>query len=123
MTLISYHRVLQRQAQQTALHGLAGGHLWLIDVDQDQRVLSFLVNGTQELLPRGDVNHLFKAPTPAQLSPHFLHALQAVLLQEVVVILLIIFVHMKCHLTDEERNAFAGRSVYILLVYLCHSFS
>lgn len=100
-----HQRVLVRQAQQAAAHGVAARDLRLVDVDHDQRALVLLVQRLQELLAAAELLHPLEALPAAELAAHLFDALHAVLPEEVFVVLVLLehVVLLHGHLWSETK--------------------
>lgn len=90
--------VLLSQAQQAAPHGLAARHVGLIDVDDDYCVPVLLVKRVQKVLAVVQLIDLCEAFDAVVVPLHLLHALQAVLLEEGFVVVVVVIFVLDCQL-------------------------
>lgn len=96
-------RVLLSETQQAAPHGLAARHVGLVDVDDDDGMLVLLVQCVQEVLAVVQLVDLREAFDTVVVPLHLLHALQAVLLEEGLVVLVVVLV-LDCQLGGWEQT-------------------
>lgn len=95
-------RVLLREAQQAASHGLAARHVRLVDVDDDDGVPVLLVQRVQEVLAVVELVDLREAFDAVVVALHLLHALHAVLLQEGFVVVVVVVLVLEGQLDRGE---------------------